>query len=324
MAMKVSVIITSFNQKKYLVEAIESVINQTYQPYEIIIADDCSTDGSQVLIKEYVKQHPTLLRAFFHKANLGIPNNRNFSLKKVNGDLISFLDGDDRLLPKKIESEIEILERHPEVSLVFSNYYYIDEFGQRTGLWAKYNSPPSGYVFKDAFSRNWPNNSLYRNELVDFQALKQIGFYNGTLQHPYYEDWDLKIRFTNKFKVAYCPIPLAEYRIHQISISKKANSESHLKAIKNIYKINSHLLENLSASDRLEVEKKLFNLFNRLEILATLEKGHKMVAIRRHLSTLKKNPVDFINYKFLFRLILPDNIRKLISIAFRKFKRRPC
>lgn len=323
MAMKVSVIITSFNQKNYLLEAILSVINQTYQPYEIIIADDCSTDGSQDLIKQYAKQHPDLVKAIFHKVNIGIPNNRNFALNKVNGDLISFLDGDDRFLPKKIESEIESLEKHPEVNLVFSNFYYIDEYGQRTGLWAKYNSPPSGYVFKDAFSRNWPNNSLYRNELVDFQALKQSGFYDETLQYPYYEDWDLKIRFTNKFKVAYCSIPLAEYRIHQISISKRANSESHLNAIKNIYEKNRHLLENLSESDRLEVKQKLFNLFNRLEILATLEKGHKMLAIKKHLSALKINPIDLKNYKFLFRLILPDNIRKLISIALIKFKRRP-
>lgn len=308
--MRISIIITSYNQKCYLREAIESVLTQTLPPYEIIIVDDCSSDSSRDMILDYASRYPQLIRAFCHKEGLGIPKNRNYALRQAHGDLISFLDGDDRFLPEKLELELNTLQQHPEAKLVFSNIYYIDEIGQRTGVWAESDQPPTGYVLKEAFSRSWPKGILYRNELINLDALNQIGLYDEELQ--IYEDWDLKIRFTSKFKVAYCDTPLAEYRQHPEGISKKSTMEFHFETIRKIYGKNRHLLENLSENDRGEVESTLLTRIRRLEAWSAVEKGQRFKAFKTYLTLAMENPFKPAGWIILLKFLLTVNTHEPI------------
>lgn len=320
--MKISVIITSYNQKDYLGQTIESVLNQTLLPYEIIVADDCSTDGSQDLIKQYGEQYPNLIRAFCHEENLGIAKNRSFALRKVRGDLVTFLDGDDRFLPRKLELELDTFKKHPEASLVFSNFYYTDELGRPVRLWARHGTPPTGYVLKESFSRSWPDGNLHRNELLDFHALEQVGSYDENV--GIFDDWDFKIRCASKLKLAYCPVPLAEYRQHPNSISKEANAECRLRAMKRVYEKNQHLLRELPESDQREAERKLSGIFSRLEFLVALENGQRGAALRKYLSHLKetrKNPLKLRNLATLLRLLLPDSAYRSISTIYTRMQR---
>ena len=111
--MKVSVIITSYNQGKYLPDAIESVLKQTSPPYEIIICDDFSTkDNTREIIKEYSNRYPDLITPILQERNLGIAANRNTGFKAASGEYITWLDGDDRFLPRKIERELEVLKKN--------------------------------------------------------------------------------------------------------------------------------------------------------------------------------------------------------------------
>ncbi len=100
---KISVFITSYNQKKFLVEAIESVLSQTLKPVELIIVDDRSTDGSQEVIGEYARRYPDLIRPYYQEMNVGIAANKAFAQQHVNGDWLTYLNGDDRFLPQKLE-----------------------------------------------------------------------------------------------------------------------------------------------------------------------------------------------------------------------------
>lgn len=109
---RISVLITSYNQKTFLTEAIESVLSQTLQPFEIIIVDDCSTDGSQKIIENYTRNHPDIIKAYYHKQNLGIGKNRAFAQMQAKGDWLTYLDGDDRFLPEKLEMEFKTLQQH--------------------------------------------------------------------------------------------------------------------------------------------------------------------------------------------------------------------
>jgi len=271
--MKISVFITSYNQKAYLIEAIESVLSQTLRPFEIIIVDDCSTDGSQEVIGRYAQAYPELIRPFYHEQNLGIPKNRRFALEQVGGDLVTYLDGDDRFLPRKLEMELETFMSHPEAQIVYSNVYYIDADGQRTGVWADSNiPPPSGDVFRETFSREFPRGSLFRNELVEYGCLRMVGFYDANL--PIYEDWDLKIRLTKHFKVAYCPEPLVEYRLHPRGISRSVAS-LRLSEMRKIYEKNRPLLNDLPKDDRVMIEKRLFTKFTQLALQAAKEELEK-------------------------------------------------
>src|SRR2546430_8388262 len=87
---RVSVIITSYNQQKYLREAIESAIDQTVAAFEIIVADDHSTkDDSIETIRQYATRYPGLVRGIFQEKNVGIPKNRNGALRMVRGDYVA-------------------------------------------------------------------------------------------------------------------------------------------------------------------------------------------------------------------------------------------
>lgn len=98
MKVKHSVIIQTYNQQDYIAQTIESVVNQSTAPFEIIIGDDCSTDNTGAIIDQYSNNYPGLIRYFRQKKNLGIMPHLNFLNRKVRGDVISILGGDDYLL----------------------------------------------------------------------------------------------------------------------------------------------------------------------------------------------------------------------------------
>jgi len=121
---------TSYNQEKYIGEAVQSVLTQTLKPYEIIISDDCSTDETQKILKEYELKYPNLIKVYYQPVRLGITKNKNFIINKIQGDYVTWLDGDDRFYPQKLEKEIELLQQHPEAEMVFSNVRAIDQSGK--------------------------------------------------------------------------------------------------------------------------------------------------------------------------------------------------
>ena len=121
---KVSVIIIFYNTEKYIAEAIESVILQSYQNWELILVDDGSTDGSSAIALDYVKKYPARIFYFEHEnhANMGMSAARNLGIKKSKGEYIAFLDSDDIWLPSTIEDQIEIFKSMPEVNVVYGRF----------------------------------------------------------------------------------------------------------------------------------------------------------------------------------------------------------
>lgn len=282
MTPSISVFITSYNQKEYLTEAIESVLCQTLMPSEILICDDASTDGSRELIMDYAHSHPSLIRPFLHEKNLGIARNKAFAQRQARGDFVTYLDGDDIFLPGKLETESAVLRDHPEVKIVYSNFYFIDREGRKTRLWADGVTPPSGYVFPEVFARDFPHNTLFRNELLSRSCLEEVGYYDeGRITH---EDWDLKIRLTSRFRVAYCPTPLIGYRMHGGGISRAAGGALLLGQMKEVYLKNRGILTAVSPQLRKGIEDKLFPLFARRAgaVISEDVKGGNLANARRH------------------------------------------
>lgn len=265
---RISVIITSHNQRDFLSEAIESVISQTLRPYEILIADDQSTDGSIELINEYAAHHPGWIKALIQPRNVGVAKNRNYALAMVEGDFVTLLDGDDRFLPRKLELEYATRRAHPDAKVVHSNVYYTDRAGRRTRLWADGEAPPEGYVFPQVLARRYPRGMTFRNELVETRCIREVGGYDETL--PRYGDWDLIIRLTKRFRTAYCPEPLTEYRRHPDSLSH-APGPVHLAAVRMIYEKYRPLLGDLSERDRGDIERSFRDRFALLSQRAAME-----------------------------------------------------
>jgi glycosyltransferase involved in cell wall biosynthesis len=243
--MRISVYITSYNQKHWLIEAIESVLAQTYPASQIIVVDDFSSDGSQEVIAGYVSRYPGLVTAAYHSQNFGVARTRIDALHKVTGEFVTYVDGDDRFLPTKLEREAELLDENANVPLAFSNNYYISAAGIRKQVWADGEKPPQGNVFSQTFGRRFPRKSLFRMELVNYPAWARIGFHDPNL--TLYEDFDMRIRLTKNYPVVYCDAPLSEIRVHNTGLSEAPPIE-HLEAVKYIYRKNKHLLRDLDAS----------------------------------------------------------------------------
>ena len=119
----VSVVITSYNQARFLNEAIESVLTQTYSQFETVVVDDGSTDN----VFEVVAQYPGV--RYMRQDNQGLSAARNTGLRQSNGAYLVFFDADDRLLPIALETGVDCLQAHPECGFVSGHYSVIKSDG---------------------------------------------------------------------------------------------------------------------------------------------------------------------------------------------------
>lgn len=125
----VSVIIPCYNAEKYIAETIESVINQSYHNWELLIVDDCSKDKSEEIIKSYI-QKDSRVKYYRTKSNTGTPAEpRNIGIENANGKYIALLDADDLFLPNKLEEQIAFIQENDK-DLIFSNSIMINEDGK--------------------------------------------------------------------------------------------------------------------------------------------------------------------------------------------------
>jgi glycosyltransferase involved in cell wall biosynthesis len=122
----VSVVIIFLDAEKYLQEAIESVINQTYRHWELLLVDDGSTDAGTEIARRYAAQRPGQVRYLEHRgrANRGMSASRNLGIRNAKGSYIALLDADDVWLPHKLEEQVSILERYPEAGMLYGKTQY--------------------------------------------------------------------------------------------------------------------------------------------------------------------------------------------------------
>jgi glycosyltransferase involved in cell wall biosynthesis len=111
---KVSIIICTYNQQDFVRETVDSVVSQTYRNIEVIISDDGSTDATPAILTEYAQRYPDIVKIVLSDRNTGIPANINRGLAIRTGELSAWLDGDDLMLPQKIEKQVAFLASHPE------------------------------------------------------------------------------------------------------------------------------------------------------------------------------------------------------------------
>jgi glycosyltransferase involved in cell wall biosynthesis len=122
----VSVIIIFLNTEKYLGEAIESVIAQTYEDWEILLVDDGSTDRSAEIAQHYTRLRPDQIQYLCHPghSNLGKGASRNLGIQHAKGDYLAFLDADDVWLPQKLKEQVPVFDKHAEAGMVYGQTLY--------------------------------------------------------------------------------------------------------------------------------------------------------------------------------------------------------
>lgn len=245
--MSISVFITSYNQKNFLREAIDSVLEQTLPASQIIVVDDCSRDGSRQLIESYARRFPNLFSTILHDRNHGVAQTRIDALEAVRCKYVTYLDGDDWFLPEKLEREYETLLCADHADIVYSDVEYMSESGADSLYrWTGDSLPPDGSVFLATFSRNFPRRDLFRMELVCYEKWKQVGFHDPALE--VFEDFDMRIRLTKKLRVVFVPEVLSRVRSHGHGISKM-EAHRRFKALDYIFRKSLPLLDDVPPDD---------------------------------------------------------------------------
>lgn len=126
----VSIIMPSYNTAPYIKKTIESVLNQTYTNWELLLVDDCSTDNTDEVLATIIDSR---IRYFKNEKNSGAAVSRNKALREARGQWIAFLDSDDLWLPEKLEKQIQFMEKN-NYHFSYTNYVEIDESGKMTGV----------------------------------------------------------------------------------------------------------------------------------------------------------------------------------------------
>jgi glycosyltransferase involved in cell wall biosynthesis len=132
MAPLVSIIVCFLNEEVFLSEAVDSVLQQAYTHWELLLVDDGSTDNSSMLAKRFAARNPDKITYLEHEnhANRGLSASRNTGIRNARGELLAFLDADDVWLPTKLTQQVAIMQRHPEVTLLCeASEYWFDWAG---------------------------------------------------------------------------------------------------------------------------------------------------------------------------------------------------
>jgi len=212
MAPIVSVIMAAYNAEKHISASIESIINQTFNNFELLVINDGSTDNTQSIVKEYCKKDSRIILLNNDK-NLFVIKSRNKGIEKAKGKYIAILDSDDLALPNRLEYQVKYLENNPDIFLIGSSAYIIDENDKVENSFIA----PTGYEkLKNNINKNnliYHSTVMFRNENV-FYREKMI----------YCEDYDLILRlFSEGKKIDNLSDILISYRQTSNSLSKTKN-----------------------------------------------------------------------------------------------------
>ena len=223
--MKISVVIPTFNRISLVARAIDSVLKQSLNPYEIIVVDDGSDDGTSEMIQNKYKSIKLI-----QQQNNGVSAARNNGIKHAKGDWIALLDSDVEWTEKKLENQVDRLIKTPEYDFCHTNEIWIRN-GVRVNQRKKHEKY-GGYIFDKCLDicRISPSSVLFRKNILD-----HVGWFDDQL--PVCEDYDLWLRITSEYRILFIDEPLIiKYGGHddQLSHSVESIEFFRIKSLENL------------------------------------------------------------------------------------------
>jgi glycosyltransferase involved in cell wall biosynthesis len=203
---KVSVVIPCYNQAHFLGEAIESVLSQTYEEFELIVVDDGSKDDTEELASSYAAEDARV--RLIRQQNRGLAGARNRGLSESSGEYVVFLDSDDRLLEEALAVGVGELEAHPGCAFVSGHYRPINADGDA------YAVPRQARVEGDPYLALLRDNYISMPAVVMYRrwVFAELGGFDGTVDAA--ADWDLYLRVARRFPIYHHGRVVADYRWH--------------------------------------------------------------------------------------------------------------
>lgn len=223
----VSVIIPTYNRGHLVGRAILSVLDQTYQDFEIIVVDDGSKDYTEEVVKSFNDPRICYIR---HTRNLGGSAARNTGIRAAKGKYIAFLDSDDEWLPTKLEEQIRVFHNEQNCGVVYTDLLRIYSDGRIELYKGKHLG---GWVLKDLLVTSIIGSTS--SAVIKRECFDVVGLFDETL--PSCQDWDMWIRIAKKYPFKRVPKPLVKYYLHgeQISSNRAAVLEGRLEITRRYY-----------------------------------------------------------------------------------------
>ena len=208
---KVSVLMSVYNGEKYLKEAIDSILGQTFKDFEFLIINDGSTDKTAHILKSY---HDPRIKIINNGKNIGISKSRNKALNIAKGKYIAVMDADDISLPLRLEKEVGFLEQNKNIGLVGTDYLIISQNGKilhTVKCIEDYELLKLKLLEENQFAHS---SIMFRKECI-----KKVGFYREEFMLAL--DYDFVLRISEEFDVTNIPEYLCKWRINTESVSVK-------------------------------------------------------------------------------------------------------
>lgn len=192
----VSVIIPTFNRARFIAQAVESVLLQSYSDLELLVVDDGSTDQTQVALQPYAGH----IR-YFRQDNSGVSAARNHGIRESSGELIAFLDSDDRWHKDKLKYQVELFKTHPNTAVCYTDEIWIR--GGRLVNAKNKHAKYSGCIFENVLPLCIISPSAV---MLRRSVFLNVGLFDESL--PVCEDYDMWLRVALRYPVHFIPIPL--------------------------------------------------------------------------------------------------------------------
>jgi glycosyltransferase involved in cell wall biosynthesis len=219
---KVSIIIPTFNRANFIAQAIDSVLAQTYDDFEVIVVDDGSSDMTPEILVGYVDDRLVHLT----QNNRGRSSARNRALTIARGEYIAFLDSDDTYLPDKLALQVSFLDNHPDVGMVYTSAACIDEEGR--GIDYRYIASMSGLIYRYiAFFE--PITITLPTVMARRSVFEKVGVFDESMDR--FEDTDMWRRISKITYIQAMPIETCKLRTHHGNRLASQSPASILKAI---------------------------------------------------------------------------------------------
>lgn len=212
----VTILMPAYNHEKFIESSLESLISQTYNNIELIIFDDGSKDNTnekilslkEKCIKRFIKFK------YIHRDNKGLLNTLKEMEEYITGEYIVMFASDDISLPRRIEKQVDVLEKNDEMALCYTSLKYMDDDSKILNKKHKIKNCRSGYVFEKLLERNFiPAPTV----MMRTSIFKSLGGYSTDFA---FEDYPLWLKITKKHKVIFLNEILVHYRLHQNNMSK--------------------------------------------------------------------------------------------------------
>ena len=224
----VSVLLRSYNHEKYISEAIESILNQSFSDFELIIFDDFSKDSSRNIIENYQRRDKRI-KAFFHEKNLGMASTMNDLRLKASGSYVAYVDSDDVWDRLKLEKQLSILNKNDSL-IVWSDGAIIDQNSAPTGkmftqISCASTRKKSGRLFEELLCGNF----IFLSSLIHKRVIAEGIQFDEKLR--YLNDYKFLVDLAKKREFYFMKEPLAKYRIHgknSVSHDTKGLGQDHV------------------------------------------------------------------------------------------------